>query len=301
MKKFFMSLLKAAGYFAIYFGWQLIVNVIGGFVIGVMVTARFMTQGKDMTDPAVTLQYMEESTNILFEQALLMTVIAGVFTLLTLWIIFLCRKKKFTGEVGMCKLNPAVIPGLVLMGLGFNVLTGVVLSLFPEEMLNAYEESASLITGGNVVVMFIGTVIMAPLVEEIVLRGLIYTRLKKGMPMLAAMIISSVVFGLLHGQILWVAYATLFGMLLVWVFERTKSLFGSILLHLSFNLCSFLQTFIPEDAPDAVGVALVAVSVVFAAVGLFLFLKVPKAEEPVEELAVEVIEVVEPVVQSFEE
>ena len=52
----------------------------------------------------------------------------------------------------------------------------------------------------NVVVSIIVTVISAPIVEEVTFRGFMYGQLKGGMPMFAAMLISSWVFGMVHGD-----------------------------------------------------------------------------------------------------
>jgi len=80
------------------------------------------------------------------------------------------------------------------------------------------------------------------------------------------------------------------GMILVWVFERTKSLLANILLHLSYNGCAMLQLLIPEAAGEGVWMAFYIGSIVVAAVGIFWFAKLPRGEEPVEEaVAPEVI------------
>ena len=51
-----------------------------------------------------------------------------------------------------------------------------------------------------------------------------------------ACVLSSLVFGLLHGQLLWIAYAFIMGVVLTLVFERTGTLWASIVVHVTFNL-----------------------------------------------------------------
>ena len=180
----------------------------------------------------------------------------------------------------MRKMSPAAIAPLVLMGLSLNVVTGLVLSLVPEEWMSAYEASSSMVTSGHPVVMVLATVIAAPVIEEIIFRGLAYTRMKKGMPTAVAVILSSALFGVAHGQWVWMLYAFVFGLVLVWAFEHTKSLLANILLHLSYNGCAMLQLLIPENAPETVWMAINIGSVVVAALSIFWFAKLPKGAEP---------------------
>lgn len=65
----------------------------------------------------------------------------------------------------------------------------------------------------------IGTIALVPLIEELFFRGYILTRLDRGGPVwrLAALAVSSLLFGLLHGRLLEASLAGLvFGLLLLW-------------------------------------------------------------------------------------
>ena len=280
MKKFFIGLLKGLGYFGIYFGMQLLVTTVYAIVGVVPIAMKYYMGEENVFAPDVFDRYMEEVLQVVTEVALPSVIISGILTIGLLWLIFVCRKKKFVQEISLRKLSPGAIPPLVLMGLSLNVVTGLVLSLIPEEWMSAYEESSSLITTGNTVVMILATVIMAPVIEEIIFRGLAYTRMKKGMPTAVAVILSSALFGVAHGQWIWMLYAFVFGLVLVWVFEHTKSLLANILLHLSYNGCAMLQLLIPENTPEGVWIAVNIGSIVVAAVSIFWFAKLPKGAEP---------------------
>lgn len=286
MKKFFMALLRGLGYFGIYLGLMFVVQFIWGMVLGMQISAEYAAKGMNMMDPAVMEQYMEEAMKVTMEIAVPSTIIVNILMIAVTCLIFVCRKKKVTKELSLRKFHGGAVVPLVLLGLGLNVLTTLVMGFLPEELLNSYEQSSSVYSEVGIIVL-LHTLVSAPIVEEWVLRGLVYDRMKKGMKTIVAMLISSVLFGLLHGNLVWAAYAAVFGMVLAWVFDRTKSLLASILLHFSFNLCGILLGFLPETAPDWVGVAIVAAAVVFTAVGAFLFVRIPKAEEPVEEEAAE--------------
>ena len=87
-------------------------------------------------------------------------------------------------------------------------------------------------------------VIMAPIFEEIVFRGIIQKGLmNKGMKPWKAIIISAVIFGLVHGNPWQFVGAVLLGSVLGLVYYKTKSLLLSILLHAFNNLCSAILIF----------------------------------------------------------
>lgn len=285
MKKFFMALLKGLGYFALYFGIQYIVQEIWIGIKAMPLGMKYAAEGLNILEPAVMEMYMQDIMQIAMESAVPSTIVANILTIAVVCLIFVCRKKKLTEALSLRKIHPRAVLPVILLGLGLNVLTTAAMSLLPESIMDSYQQASSFLTTGVDIWTVILAVVMAPLAEEVVLRGLVYTRFKKGMPVIAAMILSSLLFGLLHGHWLWALYAGIFGMVLAWTFERTKSLFVSILLHFAYNSCAMLLELVPDTAPDWTGFLVVAVAVVFVAVGLFLFLKVPKAVEPVEELA----------------
>ena len=92
--------------------------------------------------------------------------------------------------------------------------------------------------------MIVLAVIMAPIFEEIVFRGIIQKGLiNKGMNPANAIIISSVVFGLVHGNPWQFVGAVLLGCVLGLVYHKTKSLLLPVLLHAFNNLCSSILIF----------------------------------------------------------
>ena len=285
MKKFFIGFFKGLAYLALYFGIMNLIQGIWGGVKCMPIVAKYVAMGADLSNPEVFGQYMQETTDVVMEIAVPSAIVSNVVAILVVCLIFVIRKQKLTRAFCLRKFQPGAVLPIVMTGFGFNVLTGAVIGYLPEEIVSSYEQASSALSTDVGILTVIATVIMAPLAEELFLRGLVYTRMKKGMPVIVAMIISSVLFGLLHMHWLWALYAAVLGMLLAWTFERTKSLWASILLHFSYNLCGMLQMLIPETAPNWVSIAILAAAVVFTAVGLFLFVKVPKAEEPEEAVA----------------
>ena len=234
MKNFFVALGKAILYFLVYFGLQMAVSIAFSMFYSISMYARLASTG-DVTDTAEITRMITEK---ILEQSMTMTLISGILALLTYWIVFLIRKKKFAQEVKLRKIPVKGILAVLLMGITFNIVISTLLATipFPDAWMETYQQNSSVLTGGNEVISFLATVFMAPVLEEIVFRGLIYDRLKKGMPAVVAAIISSLAFGLMHGTIIWMMYAFVLGVVLVIVFERFHSLLANMFLHFGFNL-----------------------------------------------------------------
>lgn len=88
-------------------------------------------------------------------------------------------------------------------------------------------------------------VIVAPVSEECLFRIGLYRYLKKSFSWMTALIASSVMFGLIHMTISHLVTATLFGMLLCLILERTKCIWITIICHMWYNFCTL---FVPTDA-----------------------------------------------------
>ena len=79
-------------------------------------------------------------------------------------------------------------------------------------------------------------VLLAPIIEEIVFRGLFYAALKSYFPWFVSIILTSVIFSLIHENIL--AFTLLFSLslLLTFIYELYGKLLYPILIHSCFNI-----------------------------------------------------------------
>ena len=87
---------------------------------------------------------------------------------------------------------------------------------------------------------FITTITIAPIYEELMFRGVIYEDTKKLFNAKIAAVVSSVLFSLIHieGGYSYIVGTLLSGFLLVYCYEKTKSLYAPILFHSLHNFTS---------------------------------------------------------------
>ena len=89
-------------------------------------------------------------------------------------------------------------------------------------------------------VFALAAIIFAPFVEEIVFRGILYPLLKhNGYPRLAFWG-TSLLFAAIHIDLPTFIPLFVFGVILIWVYERTDTLLAPILTHATFNTINFL-------------------------------------------------------------
>ena len=138
------------------------------------------------------------------------------------------------------------------LGIGANLLLSSVFTLmqplFPTLFGNYDEASSSVISSGCVVLNVIWTVAMAPVVEEIVFRGYLLNTLKRCLGTVAGAVVTSIIFGLVHGTALWMLYAMLMGLVLAWLAVRLDNLAYSAAFHIGFNLTALPSALIPPDS-----------------------------------------------------
>lgn len=97
----------------------------------------------------------------------------------------------------------------------------------------------SYITPFGINLLFIG--ILAPIFEELFYRKAIIDRLRRYGD-LPAILISGLIFGLVHGNFSQVFYTATSGMLLGFVYLRTGNVFYTISLHMAYNLIGGVYT-----------------------------------------------------------
>jgi len=92
---------------------------------------------------------------------------------------------------------------------------------------------------------FIALVVVAPISEELLFRGFLYGKLKsrKLKPLFSA-IVTSLLFGLVHGQLNVGIDTFILSMMMIYLLEKRQSLWVTIMLHMIKNGVAFLALFV---------------------------------------------------------
>lgn len=116
-------------------------------------------------------------------------------------------------------------------------LMGIISEIFPKWM-EQYEklmETAGL-TSDISPIMLVYAVILGPICEELIFRGVTMRQARKALPFWLANLLQAFLFGLFHGNWIQGIYAFTLGLVFGFICERGGSIYYTILFHILFNL-----------------------------------------------------------------
>lgn len=182
-----------------------------------------------------------------------------VTDLVGFYMVYLFLKHRHTAAKAIGLVRPRfkdilyAVAGFLVYIVAYIALLVVVRALLPNLNLNATQDVGfnTQTSGTSLLFVFLGLVVLPPLFEEVLMRGVLYTGLRTRLPILAAALITSGLFAAAHlpegkGGLLWVGAIDTFALSLVLVYlrEKTKSLWPSIGLHAIKNCIAFLALFV---------------------------------------------------------
>lgn len=112
--------------------------------------------------------------------------------------------------------------------------------------------------------------IVSPFAEEIVFRGIIFNRLRKDFPVGGAVLLSGILFGLYHGNLVQGVYGMLMGSLMAYLYARMGRFWVPCLFHMAANLTVYLTAQAPGIHEKVFTMPVAAVMLCILAVALVL-------------------------------
>lgn len=197
--------------------------------------------------------------------AVLNAVMAALVYLLTAVIVIglpgLVRKSRTTlKDVGLDRLPAWQDILLALAGFVIYVICAGVLITLAGKVIPGFDAGQAQEIGFEnlakryeYVLAFVTLVVIAPVAEEILMRGYLYGKLRRIIGVIAAMIITGAFFGVLHLQ--WNVAIDVFALSLVLTSLRevTGSIWSSILVHMMKNGLAFYLLFINPTLLNTIG------------------------------------------------
>ncbi len=98
----------------------------------------------------------------------------------------------------------------------------------------------------RLVYLGIVTVIMAPIAEEILFRGILYSSILQFQGRTIAIVANSVLFGLIHSNLLTLVPLIVMAVMLTLLYDRTRNLLAPIVAHSLFNLANFVMLMLSD-------------------------------------------------------
>ena len=108
---------------------------------------------------------------------------------------------------------------------------------------------------GNFYIVFFLMAAVAPVMEELIFRRLMMNRLRR-YGRWTAILVSSLLFACMHGNLIQVFYAFLLGLLLGYIYERSGKLRYTLLVHILINAYSTLLVYVTGNLSSLKGLPL---------------------------------------------
>ncbi|HDR7471644.1 CPBP family intramembrane glutamic endopeptidase [Bacillus toyonensis] len=205
--------------------------------------------------------------------------VSAIYLIPILWFYNKCKKQKIYFYSSFFS-KPSVFPIKTMIAaviMPFFLVIGIVLLLLAIAMsFNILEGTAEATvleskSGLQLLVSSIIIAVIAPIAEEIIFRGYLFNRLSFRLGIKKAIIISSIVFGILHLQNIF--GATILGISMCVLYIKTKSLIVPIIVHMVSNIFVVfkdISLFMSPSESSTSSTADLDVSIGF--IGAFLFI-----------------------------
>lgn len=158
-----------------------------------------------------------------------------------------------------------VPPTLLLVPLLLLVMGWVQAAMTHFVPLSAWEEQGFARMGSNEFASLLAVCVLAPVLEEMLFRGIVLRGFLQRYSRATAIVGSAVLFGAVHLNMYQFMVGLVAGLILGWLYERTRSLIPCIALHGAYNTGATMLSEAPHRAED--GMAFGLLSLVAAVCG----------------------------------
>lgn len=109
------------------------------------------------------------------------------------------------------------------------------------QMSEGFQEANHAFFGGEIIYEFLGSCLVIPIAEELLYRGVVFKRLRMFWGVRPAIVLSAVIFGIMHVNLVQFLYAGILGVLLAFLMHRTGKLYAPIWGHIAANVVAIVR------------------------------------------------------------
>jgi membrane protease YdiL (CAAX protease family) len=166
-------------------------------------------------------------------------IIGAIAAVMTFIIYVLMFRKKEMNLFQKCKFRKLSLKNssiIILSSIGLSIFSCSLVSLLISKFPSYSETSKAIASNTTSVLGVISIILVIPIFEEVLFRGLIFNELKKHLNIFVAIIIQGAIFALSHGNMLQAIYTFIMAIVLAIVYDKTQSILAPMLFHVMYNL-----------------------------------------------------------------
>ncbi len=276
-----VTLGNAVGFpLSMFFVLNIVFQILLSYILYIISAITGRTSFPELSDP--NIQYIYSSC-------------VTIFTLTVPYLFTLkATNSAYSDLVSVKRVSGSSCLAFVMLGLGASVLCNLASNtlgyysdkLFGIKFINSAPEYEKGPWSFALMLLCVG--ILPAILEEFAIRGVILGALRKRFSDTSAIVISSVLFGLLHGNLQQIPFAALLGLLLGFATVYTGSIIPAVLIHAVNNINTVVISFaIPTLSPLAQNVVYFTFIAVSLIIGLCGFITLIKSDPDIFRLSTE--------------
>lgn len=267
IEKFFITLLFAL-FFLIFQTISMIIILIGGFLAKV----DFGSSAENITNNI--LSFLMNYDEVIY-------ILTAIFTIGFFLIIAKSGKIKIKEFLKVNKISKKIIALCILLGVALNIISDLLYNFLCSISKIKAESNVNLPTADHsnlIILTILVPIILAPIFEEILFRGIMFNYLKGDSKnktvLIYSILFQSLMFGLGHAiNINLVIVTAIFGVINCLVYIWTKSIISNMIVHSSFNAFTIILVFTNLDIPNILFIILSIFSIVISILSLIYLYK----------------------------
>jgi membrane protease YdiL (CAAX protease family) len=244
---------------------QIMVTLVGSIVYGMVLGIQLALEGISPEEIAILSSEKVQSGNFLLG-------ISGISALVWIVIYGIWYRRSYVKERKVETKKVFSLKSLIwltLLGIGLQFSVTMILNFILSlnlEFIKSYEDVMNTLGMGNSLISFVYIVLIAPVAEELIFRGVIFEKSKRVLPLVYANILQALLFGLMHFNIVQSSYAFILGLFLGFVCYKRKSILASIYLHFVINLAGVLPNILFSNESESQSALNVPIAILVAVI-----------------------------------
>ncbi|EOU1841776.1 CPBP family intramembrane metalloprotease [Clostridium perfringens] len=186
------------------------------------------------------LAYTKNNISLFQKNIFSLTILGDILTLVLITIILLPSNERLLRRIKIKKINLKEYFYIIALSIGVSILllflSGILSKIIPSygdvvNQLNVASKSS---------LQLVIAIILIPIYEEIVFRGIIFGYLRKNFNIIVAVLVQALIFGIMHLNLVQGIYTFILGIVLALIYMYSDSILGNITVHIIFNLLGAL-------------------------------------------------------------